>query len=176
MALDRTWYNALIDDDGSNTVGTVWGKDDIKNLLDSVDAEFTAQLTPFTWTPYIGSAGGGGATYVLQSGLGLKAGKLVAVTGRVILASKGSLVAGQATMVGFPYVPSVVTYQGGLIFPGAAGLIVAVSSLGAYFVSGSPTANLTYFPAAGATAAAGLDTTQIGATADFIFAGLYRID
>jgi len=39
MALDRTWYNALVDDDGSNTVGTVWGKDDIKNLLDSVDAE-----------------------------------------------------------------------------------------------------------------------------------------
>jgi hypothetical protein len=39
MALDRTWYNALIDDDGSNTVGTVWGKDDIKNLLDSVDVE-----------------------------------------------------------------------------------------------------------------------------------------
>jgi hypothetical protein len=39
MALDRTWYNALVDDDGSNAVGTVWGKDDIKNLLDSVDAE-----------------------------------------------------------------------------------------------------------------------------------------
>jgi len=39
MALDRNWFNALIDDDGSNTVGTVWGKDDIKNLLDSVDAE-----------------------------------------------------------------------------------------------------------------------------------------
>jgi len=41
MALNRTWYNALVDDDGSNTVGTVWGKDDIKNLLDSVDAEIT---------------------------------------------------------------------------------------------------------------------------------------
>jgi hypothetical protein len=42
MALDRTWYNALVDDDGSNTVGTVWGKDDIKNLLDSIDAILTA--------------------------------------------------------------------------------------------------------------------------------------
>jgi hypothetical protein len=39
MALNRAWYDALVDDDGSNTVGTVWGKDDIKNLLDSVDAE-----------------------------------------------------------------------------------------------------------------------------------------
>jgi hypothetical protein len=39
MSLNRAWYNALVDDDGTNTVGTVWGKDDIKNLLDSVDAE-----------------------------------------------------------------------------------------------------------------------------------------
>jgi hypothetical protein len=39
MALDRTWYHALVDDDGSNTVGSVWGKDDIANLLNSVDAE-----------------------------------------------------------------------------------------------------------------------------------------
>lgn len=39
MALDRTWFNALVDDDGTNTVGTVWGKDDITNLLNSVDAE-----------------------------------------------------------------------------------------------------------------------------------------
>jgi hypothetical protein len=38
MALDRTWYNALVDDDGSNAVGTVWNKTQIDNLLDSVDA------------------------------------------------------------------------------------------------------------------------------------------
>jgi len=39
MALNRAWYTALVDDDGTDTVGTVWGKDDIKNLLDSVDVE-----------------------------------------------------------------------------------------------------------------------------------------
>jgi hypothetical protein len=39
MALDRTWFNALVDDDGTNTVGSVWDKADIKNLLDSVDSE-----------------------------------------------------------------------------------------------------------------------------------------
>lgn len=38
MALDRAWFNALIDDDGSNTVGTVWNKPQIDALLDSVDA------------------------------------------------------------------------------------------------------------------------------------------
>jgi hypothetical protein len=50
MALNRAWYDALVDDDGSNSIGTVWGKDDIKNLLDSVDAEILrmdAQRTPF---------------------------------------------------------------------------------------------------------------------------------
>lgn len=40
MTLDRTWFNALVDDDGSNTVGTVWNKAQINALLNSVDAEF----------------------------------------------------------------------------------------------------------------------------------------
>ena len=62
MALDRAWYNALVDDDGSNTVGTVWGKDDVDALMDVVDLEiariegpwvaFTPPLyaTAGTWT------------------------------------------------------------------------------------------------------------------------------
>jgi len=39
MALDRAWFDALVDDDGSNTVGSVWNKTQIDALLDSVDAE-----------------------------------------------------------------------------------------------------------------------------------------
>jgi len=59
MALDRTWYNALIDDDGSNTVGTVWGKDDIKNLLDSVDVEIArVNSGRLAWTPSFYTAEG----------------------------------------------------------------------------------------------------------------------
>lgn len=43
MAIDRTKYNALIDDDGSNTVGTVWNKQQIKDvILDPVDAALVA--------------------------------------------------------------------------------------------------------------------------------------
>lgn len=38
MPLDRTWFNNLVDDDGSNQVGTVWNKAQIKLLLDSIDA------------------------------------------------------------------------------------------------------------------------------------------
>jgi hypothetical protein len=39
MALDRTWYNSLIDDDGSGLTGSVWDKADVDALMDAVDAE-----------------------------------------------------------------------------------------------------------------------------------------
>jgi len=51
MALDRTWFNALVDDDGSNTVGTVWNKAQIAALLDSVDAALIAESRRTVWTP-----------------------------------------------------------------------------------------------------------------------------
>ena len=46
MALDRTWYNTLVDDDGSNTVGSVWDKADVDALMDAVDAELVRTITP----------------------------------------------------------------------------------------------------------------------------------
>src|SRR4026209_2096244 len=39
MALDRTWYNSLTDDDGSTRVGTLWNKAAVDSLMDAVDAE-----------------------------------------------------------------------------------------------------------------------------------------
>jgi len=43
MAIDRGPWNALIDDDGSNLVGTIWNKDKIKTtILDPVDAALIA--------------------------------------------------------------------------------------------------------------------------------------
>lgn len=42
MAIDRTNYNALIQDDGTNTLGSVFDKVDIKDvILDPADAAFT---------------------------------------------------------------------------------------------------------------------------------------
>lgn len=38
MALDRTWYNTLVDDDGSNTTGTSWNKAAVDSLMDAIDA------------------------------------------------------------------------------------------------------------------------------------------
>lgn len=59
MALDRSWYNALVDDDGSGMTGSVWDKADIKNLLDSIDAELARiQKNRAPWTPTIQTAEG----------------------------------------------------------------------------------------------------------------------
>jgi hypothetical protein len=49
MAINRAPFNALVDDDGTNTVGTVWGKQDIKDvILDPVDAAILPPV-PATW-------------------------------------------------------------------------------------------------------------------------------
>ena len=40
--LNRTWYNTLVDDDGSGTTGTVWNKTQVDGLLDSVDASLAS--------------------------------------------------------------------------------------------------------------------------------------
>lgn len=55
MALNRTWYNSLIDDDGSGLTGSVWDKADVNALMNAIDAELArldtrANLsrTPFT--------------------------------------------------------------------------------------------------------------------------------
>jgi len=46
MAIDRAPWNALVDDDGSNLVGTVWNKDKIKTvILDPVDAALASSPT-----------------------------------------------------------------------------------------------------------------------------------
>jgi hypothetical protein len=74
MAINRAPFNALIDDDGSNTTGTVWGKQDIKDvLLDPIDA----MMTTGTWTPSLG----GTATYTQQEGSYVRVGQLVFARG-----------------------------------------------------------------------------------------------
>jgi hypothetical protein len=53
--LDRTWFNALVDDDGSGTTGTIWEKSQVDGLMDAVDAALatvpTAPVPPSSVTP-----------------------------------------------------------------------------------------------------------------------------
>jgi len=53
MALDRTWYNTLVDDDGSGMTGSVWDKADVDALMDATDAELVRLGARQAWTPTI---------------------------------------------------------------------------------------------------------------------------
>jgi hypothetical protein len=61
MGIDRGPWNALVDDDGSNLVGTIWNKDKIKTvILDPVDGLVQPAwiAAPFDTADYVGGAGG----------------------------------------------------------------------------------------------------------------------
>lgn len=69
MAIDRTNYNALVDDDGSNLVGTPWTKTIVKTvLLDPIDAAIAA---PGTVGFANGAVGAPSITFASQTGMGL---------------------------------------------------------------------------------------------------------
>jgi hypothetical protein len=82
MAINRAPFNLLVDDDGTNTVGTVWGKQDIKDvLLDPIDAlpGVSGLWTPFT-TGWAGSDGiGPGLGNGILNGRYLQIGKWIDV-------------------------------------------------------------------------------------------------
>lgn len=129
MSIDRTAYNALIDDDGSDTVGTIWNKNQIKNvILDPVDA-FVSKGG--TWTPYTPSwIGGDGVGPILNDGT---------ISGRYMQIGKWvdvsiSMRTGPGTTYGtssfwywtLPFTPVVMnlaqetTFRGGIMSAGGA--------------------------------------------------------
>jgi len=42
--ISRTWYDTLVDDDGSGTVGTPWDKGEVDALLDAIDTLLAGNL------------------------------------------------------------------------------------------------------------------------------------
>lgn len=42
--LDRAWYDTLVQDDGSGTLGSVWDKADVDSMMDAIDAVFANDL------------------------------------------------------------------------------------------------------------------------------------
>ncbi len=62
ITIDRTNYNALIDDDGTNTKGTPWSKNQVKIvLMDPIDGALAKVMDPSSFGPHDFSAGGAGA-------------------------------------------------------------------------------------------------------------------
>lgn len=82
MALDRTWYNTLVDDDGSNTVGSLIEKSDIDALMDAIDASLavTGGVTIQTTTS-TGTQNNFAATAARHLGLRCNNASLLTITG-----------------------------------------------------------------------------------------------
>lgn len=73
MSMDLTWYNALVDDDGSGLTGTIWNKARIAEFITAIDAEITK--FPAGWGP--ADASGAGLTLTNNGSYFVVHGRLV---------------------------------------------------------------------------------------------------
>ena len=78
MAINRGPWNALIDDDGSNLIGSIWNKTAIKDvLLDPIDAMIATGAVTFT------DASGAGLAITTYTGRYWKFDKLIVISGHL---------------------------------------------------------------------------------------------
>lgn len=80
MPVNRAPFNALVDDDGSNTVGSVWSKAQIAGvILDPVDAALAtlAAASSGAWTPV--DASGAGLVLSVSAARWVRVGNLVSL-------------------------------------------------------------------------------------------------
>jgi len=101
MAIDRGPWNALVDDDGSNLVGTIWNKDAIKTvLLDPIDGLTAGMVAPEYGAFNLHDASGA-ALGVLGTAVFAKIGRLVAIQGQPAYPATASGLS--AKVGGFPW-------------------------------------------------------------------------
>jgi hypothetical protein len=118
MAINRAPFNALVDDDGSNTLGTPWNKAAIAGvILDPVDAALLAPIV--AWTPI--DAGGGGI--VFQPGTAAwytRTGNLISFWGQVQYPATASgaeaKIGGLPVIVGYIHSGAFISYGPDLVF------------------------------------------------------------
>lgn len=175
MALDRTWYNTLVNDSGTGLDGSVWDKEDVDALMDAVDAEI-ARIEPRAggWTPRLKSSAGGTATYSVQRGTWALSGFNVTIGGRITLSNKGSLAEGIVLIADLPFLSYAGCETAGPAIPFFGGLIGPISSLGTFLFADTTDAYLHIIGAPG-IASEYLFVSQISNTFDIIFGGTYRI-
>ena len=178
MALDRTWFYALIDDDGSGLTGSVWDTSDIKNLLDSVDAEIARlDATTGLWTPTLTASGGGTPAYnaSLCKAIWARHGRQLTVQGRVAITSRGSL-GGLLSIGSLPVKASIQSYSA-LAVGYYAGLTASPVLYGLTLRVGPGVVNAAeLFADVGTGASAAMGHTNITDTFDCVFGGSYVVD
>ena len=156
MAIDRGPWNALVDDDGSNLVGSVWDKAAIKNvILDPVDAAMGMQLAAFT--PTLVNATGAEAAYTNRSGVYQKVGRFVFAQ-VYLLVAPGAIAGTAALRVGGLPFPSQDSPNYGTVTIGYWGPLATP----VVWLSGSVPRNVNYCSMYKMTAAATGPTTLTG--------------
>jgi|SRR5688572_2560016 len=176
MPIDRTGFNAWVDDDGSGTTGTVLDKATMaEDILDPIDAAIAASAIGYTagsWTPVLASDGSySGQVYAVQSGSYRKLGTLVSVVGQISLTAKGTLT-GFLMLGGLPFAngpvfsPIVASYF--------EGLAINASAMGGFVGPSASAGYLTTIPAGGGLAHGLTIPGQIGDTFSLMFAVTYH--
>jgi len=143
ITIDRTNYNALIDDDGTNTKGTPWSKNQVKIvLMDPIDGALAKVMDPLSFGAHVFTAAGAGVNSLsvrnTQAGTGNSAALYVgndADAGLTIVQSFAS----NYTASGYAQPNGSLLYAGG-----AGGLsIIAAAAAGAIrFYSGGASERL----------------------------------
>lgn len=158
MAIDRGPWNALIDDDGSNLVGSIWNKAAIKTvILDPADAAILAASVPTygTWTPI--DASGAGLTFTTIGCTYSKLDKIVTIQGHVQYPSTAN--SARARVGGLPF-PNGAAY-GGFYLVGSAQFLQLQM----------PPAEGAFYPNDGNTGAVKTNAQLTGLS--FLFTGAY---
>lgn len=168
MPINRTAYNALVDDSGSGRDGSVWDKNDVKDLLDAVDS-FVEGVG--LWTPVIGGSGGvSGQTYALQEGIYVKSGRLVLAQFGLVLSAKGTIT-GSLQINGLPFTPDGTLSVGALRWQALNTNWVNIVPV---TVAGNATIFIQGCQAAALTNATALTTTDLTNTSGFVGALAFR--
>jgi hypothetical protein len=114
-----------------------------------------------TFTPTITSAGGGAGTYGTQVAGYVKIGRKVSVSGRVVLATKGTLAAGAVNLYFAATIPSWVQ------------LATTAVNVTGFISPGGSAIELTLIPSATASPSA-MVIADLNATGGFVFAAEYQ--
>jgi len=129
MPINRSWFNALVDDTGTGTTGTVWDKAAIAGLLDAIDGIFEMNKP---WTPVLQFGGASTGWVINVAGARYaRADSLILVEAQLTIGTVGSA-AGIATIVGLPYPAATETSPLATIDPASGLAALTGATLGVY--------------------------------------------
>jgi hypothetical protein len=176
MAIDRTVFNASVDDSGTGTDGTIEDKAWFDAaILDPIDAAIAAAgVSTGTFSPILlGTGGQSGQTYEINTATYTKIGPHVLFNGRLTLSTLGTI-SGNVAIGGFPHTTPALWNPGILVVnkffhcaSGVIGLSGYMNPSTAYFFL-----QKLFSPGGGTNDVTSADLTN---TSDIFFGGFYIV-